>query len=74
MNTVVSNVAAEGFGFKLTEEQEMIRQMTAEFADKEIKPFAGEWDIKDHVPMDVLKKMHDLVGHASFFTRSRQSS
>ena len=38
----------------------MIRQMTAEFADKEIKPFAGEWDKNDHVPMDVLKKMHDL--------------
>jgi len=46
--------------FRLSEEQEMIRQMTAEFADNEIKPFAGEWDINDHVPMDVLKKMHDL--------------
>ena len=59
MNTVV-NGQETGFGFKLTEEQEMIRQMTAEFADNEIKPFAGEWDQNDHVPMDVFKKMHEL--------------
>ncbi len=60
MNTVISNQVESGFGFRLTEEQEMIRQMTAEFADKEIKPFAGQWDHEDKVPMDVLAKMHDL--------------
>ncbi|PKL17315.1 MAG: acyl-CoA dehydrogenase [Spirochaetae bacterium HGW-Spirochaetae-5] len=60
MNTVISNKVESGFGFRLTEEQEMIRQMTAEFADKEIKPFAGQWDHEDKVPMDVLAKMHDL--------------
>ena len=61
MNSIsVEESMENSISFRLTEEQEMIRQMTAEFADKEIKPFAGEWDIKDHVPMDVLAKMHDL--------------
>ncbi len=59
MNSVINDTAAS-INFKLSEEQEMIRQMTAEFADNEIKPFAGDWDKKDEVPMDVLKKMHEL--------------
>jgi len=59
-NTEAADLTEAGFGFKLTEDQEMIRQMTAEFSDNEIKPYAGEWDTEDHVPMDVLKKMHDL--------------
>lgn len=60
MNTVTNSQIESSMGFKLTEEQEMIRQMTAEFADKEIKPFCGQWDKEDKVPMDVLAKMHDL--------------
>ncbi len=61
MNSILMDVTMENtISFRLTEEQDMIRQMTAEFADKEIKPFAGEWDIKDHVPMDVLAKLHEL--------------
>ena len=60
MNTITTDQGLSAVCFRLTEEQEMIRQMTAEFADNEIKPFAGEWDKKDEVPMDVIKKMHDL--------------
>lgn len=60
MNTVINTQATGFIGFRLTEEQEMIRQMTAEFADKEIKPFCGKWDHEDKVPMDVLAKMHEL--------------
>jgi len=46
--------------FRLTEEQEMIRKMAADFADKEIKPFALEWDKDEHTPMDLFDKMFDL--------------
>jgi alkylation response protein AidB-like acyl-CoA dehydrogenase len=52
MNTIVNDQLESSISFRLTEEQEMIRQMTAEFADKEIKPFAGQWDNEDKVPMD----------------------
>jgi butyryl-CoA dehydrogenase len=34
--------------------------MAADFADKEIKPFAAEWDKNEHTPMEVFKKMFDL--------------
>jgi butyryl-CoA dehydrogenase len=47
-------------GFALTEEQKMMIQMAADFSDKEIKPFAGEWDKNEHTPMDVLQKMFEL--------------
>ncbi len=46
--------------FRLNEEQEMIRSVTADFAENEIKPFVREWD-RDHiVPMDTVKKLHEL--------------
>ncbi len=46
--------------FCLTEEQEMIRQMAADFAANEIAPFAGQWDKEDVCPLDTIKKMQDL--------------
>ena len=60
MNNITEEKVASSICFRLSEEQEMIRQMTADFADNEIKPFAGEWDKNDHVPYDVLEKMHGL--------------
>ncbi len=46
--------------FRLTDEQEMIRQMAADFAANEIAPFAAEWDKADAVPFDTVAKMQDL--------------
>ncbi len=46
--------------FRLTEEQEMIRQMAADFAANEIAPYAIEWDKADAVPFDTVAKMQDL--------------
>lgn len=46
--------------FCLTDEQEMIRQMAADFAANEIAPFAGQWDKEDVCPLDTIKKMQDL--------------
>lgn len=46
--------------FRLNEEQEMIRQMAADFAENEVKPYAIEWDKADECPMDTIAKMHEL--------------
>lgn len=45
---------------RLTEEQEMIRQMAADFAANEIAPYAIEWDKADEVPFDTIAKMQEL--------------
>ncbi|MEA1960710.1 MAG: acyl-CoA dehydrogenase family protein [Bacillota bacterium] len=46
--------------FKLTEEQEMIRQMARDFGQNEIAPYAQQWDKDDYCPLDVIQKMQDL--------------
>ena len=50
--------------FRLTEDQQMIRDMVREFAEKEVKPVAMDYDHKtdpkDCVPWDLLKKASDL--------------
>jgi alkylation response protein AidB-like acyl-CoA dehydrogenase len=50
--------------FRLTEEQEMIRDMVRDFAQNEVKPVALEYDQKqdpmDCVPWDLLKKASEL--------------
>lgn len=43
--------------FSFTEEQEAIRQMAAEFADKELAPHARELDAKGEYPWDNLRKL-----------------
>ncbi|PHZ85808.1 acyl-CoA dehydrogenase family protein [Paremcibacter congregatus] len=44
----------------LTEEQEMIRDMARDFAQKELAPRAAEWDKNGNLPMDVLHQMGQL--------------
>ena len=50
--------------FRLTEEQEMIRDMVRDFAQNEVKPVAMEYDRKqdpkDCVPWDLIKKASEL--------------
>ncbi len=46
--------------FRLTEEQEMIRQMAADFSANELAPKCIEWDKADAVPFDTIAKMHEL--------------
>ncbi|MBC7259808.1 MAG: acyl-CoA dehydrogenase [Chloroflexi bacterium] len=45
---------------KLTEEQEMIRKMAREFAEKEVAPIAAELDEKGEVPYANIRKMAEL--------------
>ncbi len=46
--------------FRLTDEQEQIRQMVREFAETEIKPHVMEWDEAQHFPIEIMKKLGEL--------------
>jgi len=44
----------------LSDEQQAVRRMTAEFVDREIVPHAAAWDRAEHVDLAVVKKLADL--------------
>jgi butyryl-CoA dehydrogenase len=46
--------------FQLNEEQQMVRQMARDFAEKELKPRAAETDESGHLPIETIKKMAPL--------------
>ena len=47
--------------FQLTEEQTMLKRMVHDFAEKEVRPQAAEWEEKaEHLPQDCLQKLIDL--------------
>ena len=46
--------------WELSEEHEMLRTMVREFAEGEIAPHAGQWDVDHHFPVDVVRGMGDL--------------
>ena len=46
--------------FLLTEEQEMTRQMVRDFAEKEVKPGAGERDDREQFAREIFDKMGEL--------------
>ena len=46
--------------FALTDEQSALRSVTAEFVDREIMPYAAEWDRAEHVDLSIVDKMAEL--------------
>ncbi len=46
--------------FRLTKEQEMIKSMVSEFAEKEVKPHASEIDETGEFPWETIRKMAKL--------------
>ena len=48
------------FEFKFTEEQNMLREMTREFTDNEIKPIAAKIDKDEKIPDELIKKLGAL--------------
>ena len=46
--------------FSLTDDQIAFRQTARQFAQKELKPNAAEWDRNSHFPVDVIKKSGEL--------------
>ncbi|PNK60450.1 acyl-CoA dehydrogenase family protein [Psychrobacter sp. FDAARGOS_221] len=46
--------------FALTDDQLAYQKMARQFAQKELKPNAAEWDRNSHFPIDVIKKTGEL--------------
>ena len=46
--------------FELTEEQKLMQKTAHEFAEKEMRPIALEYDKKGVMPWDIVKKAHAL--------------
>src|SRR5438128_4050362 len=59
MATIEHGVAG-GVSFALTDEQKGLRDLAHEFADKEIRPKAAEYDEKSQHPEDVIANAHEL--------------
>jgi acyl-CoA dehydrogenase len=51
---------AAGISFALSDEQRALRELAREFAEKEIRPKAAEYDEHATHPADVIVKAHDL--------------
>ena len=49
-----------GISFALTEEQRALRELAHEFAEKEIRPRAAEYDEHQTHPADVIAKAHEV--------------
>jgi acyl-CoA dehydrogenase len=52
--------AATGVSFALTDEQRELRRLVREFAEKEIRPKAAEYDENSTHPADIIEKAHEL--------------
>ncbi len=49
-----------GQGFSLNDEQKMIQKAARDFAEKEIKPIAAEFDESGDFPLETIKKMGEM--------------
>src|SRR5713101_1095636 len=50
----------EGVSFALTDEQRALRELAHEFAEKEIRPKAAEYDEHQTHPADVIARAHEI--------------
>jgi alkylation response protein AidB-like acyl-CoA dehydrogenase len=51
---------SEGYNFSISEDQQMIRAMVSNFAEKNIRPHVMEWDEAQHFPVEVFKELGAL--------------
>jgi acyl-CoA dehydrogenase len=58
--TAVEQAVAGGVSFQLTDEQRDLRALAHEFAEKEIRPRAADYDEHSTHPADVIAKAHEL--------------
>lgn len=49
-----------GFNFSSSENQEMVKNMVRDFAEKHVRPHVMEWDEAQHFPLEVFKKLGEL--------------
>lgn len=50
----------EAMNFSLSEEQLLLKQTIHDFVEKEVIPYAKEWDEKEEVPLGTIKKLATL--------------
>src|ERR671914_2733914 len=60
MTTLIESEVAGGISFALTDEQKALRALAQEFAEREIRPRAAEYDEHSTHPTDVIAKAHEL--------------
>ena len=53
-------MSANGSGFTLSDEHKMIQKAARDFAEKEIKPIAAEFDERGDFPAETIKKMGEM--------------
>ncbi|MGH2921653.1 MAG: acyl-CoA dehydrogenase family protein [Gaiellaceae bacterium] len=58
--TTIEHKVATGVSFALTEEQKALRDLAREFAEKEIRPKAAEYDERSTHPAHVIEKAHEV--------------
>src|SRR2546428_12278207 len=56
----MARTVGTGVSFALTEEQRALRDLAHEFAKKEIRPKAAEYDEHQTHPADVIAKAHEV--------------
>jgi acyl-CoA dehydrogenase len=56
----MERTVAAGISFDLTEEQRALREMAREFAAREIRPNAAEYDEHSTHPADIIAKAHEV--------------
>jgi len=49
-----------GYDFTTTDNQEMVKQMAKDFAEKHIRPHVMEWDEAQYFPVELFKKLGEL--------------
>lgn len=49
-----------GFSFSSSEQQEMVKSMVKDFAEKHIRPRVMDWDEAQHFPVEVFKELGQL--------------
>ena len=53
-------MSANGLGLTLSDEHKMIQKAARDFAEKEIKPIAAEFDESGDFPMETINKMGEM--------------
>src|SRR5207247_7175083 len=57
---IAEESTASGISFALTDEQSDLRALVHDFAEKEIRPVAADYDEHQTHPADVIAKAHEL--------------
>ena len=57
---VVEHAAATGPSFALSDEQKALRELAREFAEKEIRPKAAEYDEHQTHAAEIVAKAHEV--------------